>query len=161
MLVRRKKKNSGFSLVELLLGIVLIGLLFGILNPVIVSSLKIFRASSEKSLGMSGKRIFETLSAYAGSALGGRILMIDTTSTLSNRDIDLNRIGAVGEKGNGIYIEVAILCPKNGVWKLVTMGHIFRFMETANQGKHMRYIPVTNFKGGKEEIISSDVGLGF
>jgi prepilin-type N-terminal cleavage/methylation domain-containing protein len=161
MLVRREKRNSGFSLVEMVVGIALIGLLFGILNPVIVSSLKIFRASSEKSLGMSGKRIFETLSAYAGSALGGRIIMIDTTSTLSNRDIDLNRIGAVGEKGNGVYIEVAILCPKNGVWKLVTRGHIFRFMETANQGKHMRYIPVTDLRGGKEEVISSDVRLGF
>ncbi|MGL4402541.1 MAG: type II secretion system protein [Fusobacteriaceae bacterium] len=161
MLVKRKSKSAGFSLVELVAGIALIVLLLQVLNPVLNSSLRMFRASQEKSLGMSGKRIFETLAWYGGSALGGRILMIDTTSTLSNRDIDLGRIEAVGEKGNGVYIEVASLCQKNGIWNLVTRGHIFRFMETANQGKHMRYIPVTDLRGGKEEIISADVGLGF
>ncbi|MGL4254360.1 MAG: hypothetical protein ACRCU6_02475 [Fusobacteriaceae bacterium] len=161
MQVREKNRRGGFSLVELVAGIALSALLFQVMNPVLTSSMKIFQASQEKSLGMSGQRIFETLAWQSGSALGGKIIMIDTTSTLSNREIDLSRIEAGGEKGNGVYIEVASLCEEKGVWKLATQGHIFRFMETANQGKHIRYIPVNNLKGGKEEILSSDVQVGF
>lgn len=153
-------KKRGFSLVELVCGIAFSVLIFQITYPVIRGSLKIFEQIQERSLGMKGKRIIETLTGYGASAVGGKIILINTTSTLSNRDIDLDRIRVQEGQGNGIYIEIPSLCSKNGVWTKVTEGHIFRFMETTAHGKHMRYIPINNLKGGKEDIISSDVLKG-
>ncbi|MGL5963384.1 MAG: hypothetical protein ACRCZ2_03155 [Fusobacteriaceae bacterium] len=156
-----KRKTEGFSIVEVVAGVAILVLIFQIIDPILRSSFQTLRTVQEKSLGMSGDRFLETIGIYSDSTLGGKLMLIETTSTLSNRDIDLDRIEAKGDKGNGIYLEVSSLCENRGIWKKSTKGHIFRFMENSNQGKHIRYIPVDNLKGGKEEIISSDVLTGY
>lgn len=154
------RKNRGISLLELVVGIALSAILLKLLNPVLKGTMQVFSASQERSLGMTLERIEETIRWYSDSSIGGRIVLIQTTETLSNRNIDLEKIRAKGDEGNGVYIEVNSLCSTGGRWRLVSEGHIFRFMNTANQGRHMRYITVKNMRGEKEDIISSDVVSG-
>lgn len=157
---KTQRKNRGISLLELVIGIALSTILFQVLNPVLKGTMQVFSASQERSLGMTLERIEESIRWYSDSSIGGRVVLIQTIETLSNRNIDLEKIRAKGEIGNGVYIEVVSLCSAGGRWKLVREGHIFRFMDTVNQGRHMRYIPLKSMRGEKEDIISSDVVSG-
>lgn len=161
MQIEKKIKNRGISLVELVVGIGVSALIFQIMNPVVKGIFQIFEETRERSLGMGRYRLAETISWYADSSLSGKFILLDTTATLANRNIDLSKITAQEDVGNGVYIEIPYLCSKNGVWNMASQGYIFRFMENDNQGRHFRYVPVNDLRGGKEDIISSNVSKGF
>lgn len=161
MQIRRSNKKKGVSLLELVVSMAVVLILIQVMNPLVKQTFGMLESAKERSLGMEAEKIIERLTWFSDSALGGRIVLINTTAGLSNRTINLEGIRAKDNIGNGIYIEVPSLCSKNGIWTLVSEGHLFRFMETANQGKHMRYIPVKNLYGGKEDIISLDISQGF